>query len=136
MKFDWGSAAEGAIEGGSQGAMTGNPWAALAAALVKGGIRGFQGKKEGGADPGMSIPGMGGGEGGGFEKDIIGMAIKSFLGGAGGGEEEAPAEPQPKVFGSEGRSSVIPPTLMGFPSLNRAGVGERLRGAVAGRRGY
>ena len=73
------------------------------------------------------------GGGGGFNADIISKALSSFGFGGDDGQEQEPTSP---VLNPMGSVPAIPPTLMGFPSMNAPRVSSLLRETLKARRGF
>ena len=89
MAFDLGAALSGAFDGAEMGAASGNPYVAIAAALGKGAMDGFGGKKKSSSGAGDLASVLGGGKDGGFSPKMI-MDILSGVTGGGGPASETP----------------------------------------------
>lgn len=140
MGFDFSSALEGGMQGATTAAPTGNPYAIAGAAALQALISGFKKKKSGDAASGSGgmLSGLMGGDKSGDDQgflnpDVIGKALDIFGGMTGGsGSSEAPEE---KVIQTP-KSAIQGPTLLGFPSLALPGISDKLKNAIAARRGF
>lgn len=118
MAFDLG----GAVEGGVQGATVsgGNPYVAAGMAALGAFTKGKKNSK-------ASSPSS---PSGGFDPQMIMDVLSSITGG--GGEQE----PTPQIANPGAAAQpIVPPPLLGFPSMQGPKVGELLARTMQARRG-